>query len=84
MQSQTVLHSEDGLLTVTRNLLSFTDVREALKYMRELPEVAMNETEIQAHFLHFFIFFYKVIIAPIAPKTVTLHLRCTLLISYPF
>ena len=27
---------------------SFTDVREALKYMRELPEVAMNETEIHA------------------------------------
>ena len=28
---------------------SFTDVREALKYMRELPEVAMNETEIHAN-----------------------------------
>ena len=28
---------------------SFTDVREALRYMRELPEVAMNETEIHAN-----------------------------------
>ena len=28
---------------------SFTDVREALKYMRELPEVAMNETEIHVN-----------------------------------
>ncbi len=28
---------------------SFTDIKEALKYVRELPEVAMNETEIHAN-----------------------------------
>ncbi len=28
---------------------SFTDIKEALRYVRELPEVAMNETEIRAN-----------------------------------
>ncbi len=38
-----VLYKED------EPIKSFTDIREALKYVRELPEVAMNETEIHAN-----------------------------------
>ncbi len=44
--------SEEESLTVYDEkapVKSFTDITEALRYVRELPEVAMNETEIRAN-----------------------------------
>ena len=54
MDSLKLFMEEDDAKTVDgfyeeEPIKSFTDVREALKYMRELPEVAMNETEIHAN-----------------------------------
>ncbi len=42
-QEETVLYDEEAPIK------SFTDIKEALKYVRELPEVAMNETEVHAN-----------------------------------
>ncbi len=42
-QEDTVLYDESAPIK------SFSDIKEALKYVRELPEVAMNETEIHAN-----------------------------------
>ncbi|MCI8519875.1 MAG: DNA-directed RNA polymerase subunit beta' [Clostridia bacterium] len=42
-QEDTVLYDENAPIK------SFTDIKEALKFVREMPEVAMNETEIHAN-----------------------------------